>query len=123
MIVVTGATGQVGSALARRLIERGEKVRCLILPGKSRISLEGLDAQTVQGNVTDRSSLLHAYQGVRGCVPPGRSHFDQARPKSSRAQDQYEGTRALGYPHRMINGTLADTLNWFLEYRHALAAS
>ena len=36
MILVTGATGHIGNVLVRKLVERGEKVRVLILPGESR---------------------------------------------------------------------------------------
>ena len=52
MWLVTGATGHVGNVLVRRLLERGEKVRALILPGESRESLSGL---AVDAPVEDRS--------------------------------------------------------------------
>ncbi len=35
MILVTGATGHIGNVLVRKLLERGEKVRVLILPEKA----------------------------------------------------------------------------------------
>ena len=41
MWLVTGATGHVGNVLVRKLLERGEKVRALILPGESRESITG----------------------------------------------------------------------------------
>ena len=32
--LVTGATGHIGNVLVRKLIDKGEKVRALILPGE-----------------------------------------------------------------------------------------
>ena len=39
-ILVTGATGHIGNVLVRKLLERGEKVRALILPGEDTSALE-----------------------------------------------------------------------------------
>jgi dihydroflavonol-4-reductase len=66
MILVTGATGHIGNVLVRKLLERGEKVRALILPGESRTPLRGLNVEAVEGDVLDASSLFKAFQGVRG---------------------------------------------------------
>jgi len=66
MILVTGATGHIGNVLVRKLLERGEKVRALILPGESRAPLQGLDVEAMEGDVLDTTSLFKALQGVRG---------------------------------------------------------
>lgn len=66
MLLVTGATGHIGNVLVRRLVEGGEKVRALILPGESRAPLEGLDVEAVEGDVLDPPSLLEAFKGIRG---------------------------------------------------------
>ena len=66
MWLVTGATGHIGNVLVRKLIEKGEKVRALILPGESRAPLQGLDVEAVEGDVLDLSSLFKAFEGVRG---------------------------------------------------------
>jgi dihydroflavonol-4-reductase len=66
MILVTGATGHIGNVLVRKLIERGEKVRALLLPGESRAPLEGLKVEALEGDVLDTSSIFKALQGVRG---------------------------------------------------------
>ena len=63
--LVTGATGFVGSAVARRLIERGEEVRVLVRPQSDRRNIEGLDLEIVTGDLTDRRSLE---QAVAGCT-------------------------------------------------------
>ncbi|MBN1872636.1 MAG: NAD-dependent epimerase/dehydratase family protein [Anaerolineae bacterium] len=64
MILVTGATGHVGNVLVRKLVERGEHVRAMVLPGDNCISLEGLDVEYVEGNVLYPETLDRAMAGV-----------------------------------------------------------
>lgn len=62
--LVTGATGFVGAAVARRLREAGHEVRALVRPRADRHNVEGRGIETVEGDLTDRASLARA---VRGC--------------------------------------------------------
>jgi len=62
--LVTGATGFVGSAVARRLLAAGETVRVLARPGGDRRNLEGLAVEIAEGDLTDPASLDPA---VAGC--------------------------------------------------------
>ncbi|HHV07111.1 MAG TPA: NAD-dependent epimerase/dehydratase family protein [Firmicutes bacterium] len=64
MILVTGATGHIGNTLVRKLLQAGEKVRALVLPGESRASLQGLSVDFVEGNVLDLASCCEAMAGV-----------------------------------------------------------
>ncbi len=66
MILVTGGTGHIGNVLVRKLLDRGEKIRVLFLPGESRAPLRGLQVEEVEGDVLDLTSLFKAFQGVRG---------------------------------------------------------
>ncbi|MGE5374305.1 MAG: NAD-dependent epimerase/dehydratase family protein [Bacteroidota bacterium] len=66
MWLVTGATGHIGNVLVRKLIERGEKVRALVLPDECRAPIEGLDIETVEGDVLDRESLYRSMHRVKG---------------------------------------------------------
>jgi len=62
--LVTGATGFVGSAVARQLLARGESVRALARPGSDRRNLAGLDLEIAEGDLGDPASLERA---LRGC--------------------------------------------------------
>ncbi len=64
MILVTGATGHIGNVLVRELLERGERVRALILKDEDCTALEDLDVELVEGDVLDFASLLNALEGV-----------------------------------------------------------
>ncbi len=64
-VLVTGATGFVGSAVARLLKTRGERVRVLARPGSDRRNLNGLDLEVAEGDLLDEGSLEAALQGVK----------------------------------------------------------
>lgn len=63
-VLVTGATGFVGAAVARLLLARGEGVRCLVRPASNRANLHGLDVETVEGDLQDAASLREACRGI-----------------------------------------------------------
>jgi dihydroflavonol-4-reductase len=62
--LVTGATGFVGSHLARQLVAAGERVRVLARAGSSRALLEGLAVEVHEGDLRDAASLEAALTGV-----------------------------------------------------------
>lgn len=66
MWLVTGATGHVGNVLARKLLERGEKVRAFFLPGESREPISGLKVEALEGDVMDVDAVFKAMRGVKG---------------------------------------------------------
>jgi dihydroflavonol-4-reductase len=64
MILVTGAAGHIGNVLVRELVDDGNDVRALVLPGEDVSALEGLSVEIVEGNVLDPQSLDKAMRGV-----------------------------------------------------------
>ena len=66
MWLVTGATGHIGNVLVRKLLERGENVRALILPSESRESISGLKVEAFEGDVLNMDSVFESMQGIKG---------------------------------------------------------
>jgi dihydroflavonol-4-reductase len=64
-ILVTGATGFVGSAVLRALVEQGEAARVLARPSSPRRNLDGVACEVVEGDMTDAASMTRAMAGVR----------------------------------------------------------
>lgn len=65
LVLVTGASGFVGSAVARAALARGFAVRVLVRATSTRKNLEALDAQIVTGDMRDEASMRNALAGVR----------------------------------------------------------
>src|SRR2546423_8308217 len=76
MLLLTGATGLVGSALLRRLVAQGEMVRCLVRDPR-RLGAQGVSVQIAVGDLTDRASFRNALRGVRTVVHLAASIRDQ----------------------------------------------
>ena len=62
--LVTGATGFIGSNVARLLAERGDEVRLGVEEGSSDAAIAGLDCSRVKLEVRDRRSVRRALKGV-----------------------------------------------------------
>ena len=62
-ILVTGATGLLGANVVRELESRGREVRVLARKNASLSVLAGTEAEVVQGDITDRTSLRRAMAG------------------------------------------------------------
>jgi dihydroflavonol-4-reductase len=62
--LLTGASGFVGSAVLRQLLDAGTEVRVLVRSTSSRSNLEGLPVEIVTGDLRDEASLKKA---IRGC--------------------------------------------------------
>ncbi len=66
LILVTGATGQQGGAVAHRLLQQGHKVRILTRNPEKAGKLTEAGAEVVKGDLTDPSSLESALRGMQG---------------------------------------------------------
>ncbi|MEX2193680.1 MAG: NAD(P)H-binding protein [Thermoleophilaceae bacterium] len=79
MILLTGATGVVGSALLRRLIAAGTvPVRCLVRDPK-RLGPERVRVQIALGDLSQPGSFRNAMRGVKTVVHLGAAIRDQER--------------------------------------------
>jgi len=64
LVLVTGATGFVGSAVVRALLAEGRRVRVLLRRSSDRRNLEGLVVEEAFGSLEDFPSLVAAVEGV-----------------------------------------------------------
>ncbi|MFI5009731.1 MAG: NAD(P)H-binding protein [Solirubrobacterales bacterium] len=78
MLLLTGATGLVGSALLRRLLADGASVRCLVRDPR-RLGTQRVRVQIALGDLTDPPSFRNALRGVHTVVHLAASIRDQPR--------------------------------------------
>jgi uncharacterized protein YbjT (DUF2867 family) len=78
MLLLTGATGVVGSALLRRLVGAGADVRCLVRDPR-RLGAQRVRVQIALGDLADPPSFRNAMRGVRTVVHLASSTRDQPR--------------------------------------------
>ena len=62
-VLVTGATGKVGYAIANALLERGDQVRALVRDPKRAASILPAGIEPISGDVTDAGSLAKTVEG------------------------------------------------------------
>jgi uncharacterized protein YbjT (DUF2867 family) len=78
VLLLTGATGLVGSALLRRLLDEGTPVRCLVRDPR-RLGAQRVRVQIAMGDLTDPPSFRNALRGVDTVVHLAASIRDQPR--------------------------------------------
>ncbi len=76
MILLTGATGLIGSALLRRLTAADEPVRCLVRDPR-RLGDQRVRVQIALGDLADPPSFRHALRGVSTVIHLAASIRDQ----------------------------------------------
>jgi dihydroflavonol-4-reductase len=95
MILVTGASGFVGSAVVRHLIKAGHQVRALVRPTSSRTNLAELRVEIVEGDLRDVGSLIRAMTGIRYVFHVAADYRLWARNPQEIVRTNVEGTRNL----------------------------
>ena len=76
MILLTGATGAVGSALLKRLLQEGEEVRCLVRDPR-RLGPDRVRVQITLGDMSNPVALRQAVRGVQAVAHLGAAIRDQ----------------------------------------------
>ncbi len=92
---VTGATGFLGSHVARTLSENGAKLRLLVRPTSNLKNLEGLNAETAVGDLRDAASLEKAMSGCDTVFHVAADYRLWVRDPSEMYRSNVEGTRAI----------------------------
>jgi len=94
-VLVTGATGFVGSAVLRALVARGAEVRVLARPTSPRLNLVGAACDVVVGDMTDPAAMASAMVGVRYLFHVAADYRLWARDPGELRRANIEGARVV----------------------------
>jgi dihydroflavonol-4-reductase len=94
-ILVTGATGFVGAAVARALVAEGHQVRVLVRPTSDRRNIAGLAVEPVTGSLEDGASLAAALAGMEALFHVAADYRLWVRDAQAMMRANVEGTRAI----------------------------
>ena len=93
--LITGATGLVGSAVARKLVAEGIAVRALVRRGSPRFHLEELGLEFVEGDMRNAKSVRAAMTGVRHVFHVAADYRLWARDPNEIFAANVDGTRIV----------------------------
>ncbi|MEQ8227718.1 MAG: NAD-dependent epimerase/dehydratase family protein [Rhodospirillales bacterium] len=93
--LVTGASGFVGAAVVRRLLEKGEAVRVLMRPGSDRRNITGLDVDVVEGDLLAPETLAPAVQGCRALYHVAADYRIWTRDPAAMFRANVDGSAAI----------------------------
>ena len=92
---VTGATGFLGSHVARVLAAQGADLRLLVRPTSNLRNLEGLKAETATGDLRDASSVEKAMSGCDTVFHVAADYRLWVRDPAEMYRSNVDGTRAI----------------------------
>jgi len=92
--LVTGASGFVGSAVARALVARGLRVKVLMRANALRNNIADIDCEPVTGDMRDEASMTAALKGARYLFHVAADYRLWARDPGEIERNNLEGARA-----------------------------
>ena len=94
-VLVTGASGFVGSAVARALAAKDFRLRLLVRPASPRANIADLNCELAEGDMRDAASLAPAVKDVRYLFHVAADYRLWARDPNEIIRNNREGTRIL----------------------------
>ena len=95
LMLITGAAGFVGSAVARAALAAGYRVRLLVRATSPRRNLAGLDAELAEGDMRDGAAVARALGGARWLLHVAADYRLWARDPDEIANNNLQGTSVL----------------------------
>lgn len=95
LVFVTGATGFLGSHVARVLAEHGAQLRLLVRPTSDLRNVDDLNAERVVGDLRDPASIENALAGCEALFHVAADYRLWVRDPEQMYRANVEGTRAL----------------------------
>ncbi len=93
--LVTGASGFVGAAVVRKLLDAGEAVRVLMRPGSDRRNIAGLDVEVVEGDLLAPETLAPAVKGCRALYHVAADYRIWTRDPAAMFRANVDGSAAI----------------------------
>src|SRR5215831_7487597 len=94
-VLITGATGFVGSALVRAFLAAGYEVRALVRATSPLDNLTGLDIERIEGDVRDPVAVARAVAGVSHVAHAAADYRLWSRDPGAIVRTNVEGTRTM----------------------------
>ncbi|AKJ67315.1 NAD-dependent dehydratase [Pandoraea thiooxydans] len=94
-VLITGASGFVGSAVIRTALARGHRVRALVRASSPRDNLRELDVELVEGDMRDAASMDKALSGVGILLHVAADYRLWASDPADIMRANLEGTRTV----------------------------
>ena len=100
--LVTGATGFIGTAVARTLLHSGDTVRVLVRPTSNLQNLDGLPVESAVGDLQDITSLRQALEGCQHLYHVAAHYALWDKNPETFYQINVEGTKNLFHAARDV---------------------
>lgn len=94
-MLITGAAGFIGSAVARAALAQGYRVRLLVRASSPRANLDGLDADVAVADMRDQAAVERALAGVSCLLHVAADYRLWARDPDAIVRNNLEGTAAV----------------------------
>jgi dihydroflavonol-4-reductase len=94
-VLITGATGFVGSALVRAFLGAGYSVRALIRSASPGQNLVGLDVERIEGDLCDPAAVARAVAGISCVAHAAADYRIWTRDPDAMLRTNVEGTRTV----------------------------
>jgi dihydroflavonol-4-reductase len=94
-VLLTGATGFLGSKIARELLRAGHEVRILVRKTSRLDNIQDLPLERAEGDISERASVERALEGSGALIHTAASVGHRLRDKETVWRSNVEGTRTV----------------------------